>query len=184
MKTISIKGKPYVPVAERLHFFLNDDEYTGWKCLTEILEVTTDWVVMMATITDVNGYVRAVGHASERREGNINKTSYVENCETSAVGRALGFLGIGSQHDIASADEVALAIDAEPGQIDSILNLITTCSLNDEQRKYVEDSIIEMTYVKAEKCITYLLANQRDPIESGDNYNQGDIQKKLTKQGL
>jgi len=184
MKSILIKGKPYVTVDERLHYFLNADKYAGWRCLTEILKITEDWVVMLATVIDVEGGVRATGHTSERREGNINKTSYVENCETSAVGRALGFLGIGSQHDIASADEVALAIDAEPGQIDSILNLITTCSLNDEQRKYVEDSIIEMTYVKAEKCITYLLANQRDPIESGDNYNQGDIQKKLTKQGL
>ena len=183
MKTISIKGKPYVPVSERLNYFLNADEYAGWRCLTEILEVTENWVVMIATVTDVEGNVRAVGHDSERREGHINKTSYVENCETSAVGRALGFLGIGSQHDIASADEVALARDAEPDQIAAIENLLISCSLDDEQRRQVEDEMVTLTYVRAEKCIAYLLANQRDPIASGDNYNQGDIHKKLTKQG-
>ena len=41
---------------------------------------------------------------------NINKTSYVENCETSAIGRALAMLGIGIDTSIASANEVADAI--------------------------------------------------------------------------
>lgn len=50
------------------------------------------------------------GHAFEDRNTNINKTSYVENCETSAIGRALGFLGIGATNAIASADEVLNAI--------------------------------------------------------------------------
>ena len=41
----------------------------------------------------------------------INKTSYIENCETSAVGRALGFIGLGSENSIASLEEVANAIN-------------------------------------------------------------------------
>lgn len=47
------------------------------------------------------------GYAYEK-EGStfINKTSYIENCETSAVGRALGFLGIGIDANIASKEEV------------------------------------------------------------------------------
>ena len=114
MKTITIKGKPYVPVAERLNFFLTEDEYKGWHITTHIHEVTPDWVVMVAKVFDKEGELAATGTATERREGNINKTSYVENCETSSVGRALGFLGIGSQHDIASADEVALARMPKP----------------------------------------------------------------------
>jgi len=183
MKSITIKGKPYVPVAERLHFFLNDEEYKEWRITTDVLNITPDWVVIKATIWDSKDEVRAIGHASERREGIINKTSYVENCETSAVGRALGFLGIGSQHDIASADEVALARDAEPDQITSIENLLISCSLDPPHRKQVEDDIVGLTYVRAEKCIAYLLANQRDKIDSGDNYNQGDIHRKLTEQG-
>lgn len=37
----------------------------------------------------------------------INKTSYIENCETSACGRALGMAGFGIDEDVASADEVS-----------------------------------------------------------------------------
>jgi hypothetical protein len=40
----------------------------------------------------------------------VNKTSYIENCETSAWGRALGNLGIGIDASIASAEEVITAI--------------------------------------------------------------------------
>ena len=50
------------------------------------------------------------GHAYEVTQGNVNSTSYVENCETSAIGRALGLLGIGATTAIASADEVLNAI--------------------------------------------------------------------------
>lgn len=50
------------------------------------------------------------GHAYETKQGNVNSTSYIENCETSAIGRALGLLGIGATTAIASADEVLNAI--------------------------------------------------------------------------
>ena len=52
----------------------------------------------------------ATGHAFENRQGNVNSTSYVENCETSAIGRALGILGIGATTAMASADEVLNAL--------------------------------------------------------------------------
>jgi len=59
----------------------------------------------------VDNQILAVGHAYEK-EGStfINKTSYIENCETSAVGRALGMLGIGIDTSIATAEEVNIAI--------------------------------------------------------------------------
>jgi len=64
-----------------------------------------------ASITDPQGSIVAVGHAHEvKTASNINKTSYVENCETSAVGRALAMLGIGIDVSIASANEVQDAI--------------------------------------------------------------------------
>ena len=53
----------------------------------------------------------STGLAQEDRSSSmINKTSFVENCETSAVGRALGFLGIGIESSIATAEEVSMAI--------------------------------------------------------------------------
>ena len=61
--------------------------------------------------TLLDGNIVAVGHAHEvKTASNINKTSYVENCETSAVGRALAMLGIGIDVSIASANEVQDAI--------------------------------------------------------------------------
>jgi len=65
---------------------------------------------MTATIKDEHGRVLATGHAFEKKASTfINQTSYIENCETSAVGRALGILGIGVDTAIASAEEVATA---------------------------------------------------------------------------
>ena len=56
----------------------------------------------------------ATGYAFERQDAsNINKTSFIENCETSAVGRALGFIGLGSEKSIASAEEVDNAIKTQ-----------------------------------------------------------------------
>ena len=85
---------------------------------TEILTMDESSVVMKATISDENGQVLASGLAREERDSSfINKTSFIENCETSAVGRALGFLGIGIDESMASAEEVANAItqqNAEP----------------------------------------------------------------------
>ena len=58
----------------------------------------------------------------------INKTSYVENCETSAWGRALGNLGIGLDTSVASADEVKNAI-ANQGKSKSKVSSKTPTSI-------------------------------------------------------
>ena len=62
----------------------------------------------------------AQGHAHEEKSSsNINKTSYVENCETSAIGRALGILGIGIDTSVATANEVQDAIDKQQAIVDN-----------------------------------------------------------------
>ena len=67
--------------------------------------------IIKSTVSDENGNILGVGHAYEKEGSSyINKTSFIENCETSAVGRALGMCGIGVDTSIASADEVANAI--------------------------------------------------------------------------
>ena len=111
MKTIDIKGKPYVMVNERILYFRDQDTFKGWQIVTEIITVDADNVVMKASIIDTDGTVVATGHGQEfSANGFINKTSYVENCETSAVGRALAMLGIGIEDSIATAEEVGNAI--------------------------------------------------------------------------
>lgn len=109
MKTVDIKGKEYVEVNERVKHFRK--EYTGWALETELLSNQDGVCVFKATVKDQDGIIKATGHAYEK-EGStfINKTSYIENCETSAVGRALGMLGIGIDTSIASSDEVQTAM--------------------------------------------------------------------------
>jgi len=58
--------------------------------------------------------VMAQGLAQEDRSSSyINKTSFVENAETSAWGRALANLGIGIETSIASAQEVSMAVSKQ-----------------------------------------------------------------------
>lgn len=109
MKTINIKGKEYVEVNERIKFFR--ENYKGYKLTSEIISLENGFVVIKATILNENNEVVATGHAYEKEDSSfINKTSYIENCETSAWGRALGNLGIGIDTSIASAEEVENAI--------------------------------------------------------------------------
>ena len=105
-KTTNIKGKQYVEVNERIKFFRQEDQYKNWGIQTDFPMLASDEVVCKCTITDTDGMVVAQGHAHElKANGMINKTSFVENCETSAVGRALAMLGIGVDTSIASAKE-------------------------------------------------------------------------------
>ena len=110
-KTTNIRGKQYVEVNERIKFFRQEDRYKDWTIMSEFTVLDSEQCVCKTTIADTTGRVIATGHAHEvQGASNINKTSYVENCETSAVGRALAMLGIGIDTSIASANEVEDAI--------------------------------------------------------------------------
>ena len=107
---VNIHGKIYLTVARRIDDFRVSDSHQGWSIETDLVTAEYSMVVMRATIKDSEGRVRATGYAEENRAyGKINKTSALENAETSAVGRALAFLGLGGS-EIASADEVSNAI--------------------------------------------------------------------------
>jgi hypothetical protein len=110
-KTTNIRGKQYVEVNERIKFFRQEDEYKNWTLSTEFTIIDAEQCVCKAVVADTNQRVISVGHAHEERaSSHINKTSYVENCETSAIGRALAMMGIGIDTSIASANEVNEAI--------------------------------------------------------------------------
>ena len=82
----------YEPVAVRLDRWLST--HPGTQVLTELLtEPGADICVFKASLL-VDGAIVATGHAEEiRNAGNVNRTSHVENCETSAIGRALANAG-------------------------------------------------------------------------------------------
>lgn len=108
---VNIHGKEYLTVARRISDFRA--KHPDYGVHTEILSIDSDTVVCRAVITDENGRQISSGIAEEhRRASKINQTSATENCETSAVGRALAFLGMAGT-EIASADEVAGAISQQ-----------------------------------------------------------------------
>lgn len=112
MKSINIKGKDYITVNERLKFFRNQDEFTNWGITEQVVSLDDKEGIFKVVITDGGGNEVVSAHAQEYRDSSyINKTSFLENGFTSALGRALGYLGIGIDTAIASADEVNNAVN-------------------------------------------------------------------------
>ena len=109
LDTVNIKGKDYVQVNDRVKAFRS--VCPGGVIETEMVYYEGGRVMFKATVKGQDDRILATGYAEEK-EGStmINKTSFIENCETSAVGRALGFAGIGIDGSMASAEEVATAI--------------------------------------------------------------------------
>jgi len=109
---VNIKGKEYKTVALRVAEFR--DKFPTYFLTTEIVKIDDDQCIIKAYVgqhqANEENHVFATGHAQEfRKASQINGTSYVENCETSAIGRALACLGIGGT-EFASANEVVNAI--------------------------------------------------------------------------
>ena len=122
IKTTDIKGKEYAEVNQRINAFRK--LYPEGFIITKIISNEDGVVVIEARVgyyklvKDATGdsyyqeFTLATGTAYEKEDSTfINKTSYIENCETSAVGRALGMLGIGIETSVASAEEVQNAIN-------------------------------------------------------------------------
>lgn len=111
MKTINIKGKDYIPVVERvkeLHKL-----YPGSQITTEIINNSDSRVIIKASVhvnTSKNPnqgmYTTYNGHSQAEWGKGMMGNVALEVAETSAVGRALGFAGIGIDTGIASADEI------------------------------------------------------------------------------
>lgn len=117
---VNIHGKDYETVASRVKKFRGEHGYEDFSIVTEIVTADENIVVMKASILMRHApfgehdspmmVVVATGHAEESRTASqINRTSALENCETSAIGRALAAFGMGGT-EFASADEVAGAI--------------------------------------------------------------------------
>ncbi len=175
MKTVSIKGKEYVTVAERLKFFRTSEEFKNWAIEVEWLKITENTVMAKALIKDQNGVIKSTGTAMEDKDtSNINKTSMVENCETSAIGRALGNLGIGLDGgDVATYEEVVRAKKKET--IDSINSMIDDENIKEYEEKYnlnelpllpleelenIEKKLLVKEKTKLCKAITKMCSNE------------------------
>ena len=113
---MKIRNKEYMEVKDRVMIFRKNNP--NWAIITKIVEncQQTGSVIFSATIEDENGRIRGTGHAHEFKDDKssmVNKTSHLENCETSAIGRALASIGIGIESSYATYDEVMIALDKE-----------------------------------------------------------------------
>ena len=117
---VDIRGKQYQTVALRIYEFRQDHSVDdGWGILTDLVQCDEKMVVVKAYIRSPDGRDVATGYAQETWTGQINKTSAVENCETSAIGRALAAVGKGGEN-YASADEMKSALHKQARGQDNV----------------------------------------------------------------
>ena len=123
IKTTKIGKKDYVEVDERIRLFW--ELHPTWAIVTEMIYNCEQEMVCIfkATVIDDKEKIRSTGHAREfqaDKKSMVNKTSHVENCETSAIGRALGVKGIITEYGLASANEVreARRLEKELDELD------------------------------------------------------------------
>ena len=123
MKSVNIKGKEYITVNERLIYFRKQPIFKGWRILEELVELNDKEGIFKVSILDKENNIISSAHAQEYRDSSyINKTSFVENGYTSALGRALGYLGIGIDVSIASANEMANAVNNQTKKVNQYKN--------------------------------------------------------------
>lgn len=182
LKKTPIRGKNYADVASRIQGFRK--MFPEGKIETEILKVTDDSVLIKATVSTIDGRILGTGHAlEEKNASSINRTSFVENCETSAIGRALGAIGIGSDEFIASAEELNNAMEAQEvikqtdKLIDTIIDmvggdrdLVDSIVRNNWPGNKVED-LDYQTLVRLKQAVAKKITQTQQPETAIPNYN-------------
>jgi hypothetical protein len=134
MKAVNIKGNDYITVNERLKHFRSEDVFTNWGIIETIEKLNDKEGVFKVEILNDHGNIIVTAHAQEYRDSSyINKTSFLENGFTSALGRALGYLGIGIDTSIASAEEVGNAVKNQ------------SATQVDDNRAWLTDSQLQST---------------------------------------
>lgn len=116
---IDLKGKDYAMVPERVTAFRKI--FPDGFIETQMVSISPDGKVVVFEARagyyreDGSKVILATGHAQEvQGRGLVNSTSHIENCETSAVGRALGMIGLGlNGGGICSAEELVNAITGQ-----------------------------------------------------------------------
>ena len=173
IKTTDIKGKDYAEVNQRIKAFRmvypqgtiqtkmisNENGICIFKAEVysepyKTTNTTTDGELRVDTLQQ--GHLLGTGTAYEKENSSfINKTSYIENCETSAVGRALGMAGFGIDVSVASAEEVQNAINNQEVTQEEADSYKLTFG------KY-KDKTLKEVYEEDEQYINWMLSNSKD----------------------
>lgn len=152
-KAIDIKGKKYVLVSDRVLYF--NETYPNGMIRTHLLSKPDDAMVVIKAqvIPDLGTPERFfTGHSQAKwGDGYINKTSAMENAETSAVGRALALMGIGVIDSIASVDEMVKAENMSEIKEDEKEQIGDICPKCNSGKLIARTSKSGKTFLKCEK---------------------------------
>ena len=154
IKTTNIKGKEYAEVNQRIKAFRM--LYPQGIIETQMVSNENGVCIFRAEIMNEKGQLLATGTAYEKEDSTfINQTSYIENCETSAVGRALGMCGFGIDTSVASAEEVENAINNQ---------VITQEDADNYKLKFgkYKGKTIKEVYKEDAKYIDWIITNTDD----------------------
>ena len=151
IKTTPIHGKNYAEVNQRIKAFRM--VYPEGFIITEMMKNENGVCIFKASVgynDGTNNYIIGTGTAYEvEGNSNINKTSYIENAETSAVGRALGMAGFGIDTSVASAEEVQNAIDQQEKLVEKDIPTDKRKTASEKQiellkKKYSPEMLVHM----------------------------------------
>lgn len=183
-KAVSIKGKKYVLVSDRVLYF--NETYPNGAIDTDYT-LDGDTYHFKATITpDVESSRRFVGHSQATiGDGMVNKTAAMENAETSAVGRALAMMGIGVIESIASVDEInkATGSTGEPRkatdkQIKTIYDAVARLT-GYEQADDIENWLEKATGVRTPQLITKSAGAIITKLFQAEKDKKGDVKEDI-----
>ena len=152
-QTINVMGKDYATIALRVAV-ARRNLGARLRIETEIMHNDNEVCVVKATIF-LNGLVVATGLAEEKKNASrINQTSALENCETSAVGRALAFCGM-TNDKIASAEEVSAAIEQQSKKVQEVLKSLQSVSHLGNYQKWITDNKSFLADLKWNNPLSY-----------------------------
>ena len=152
-QTINVMGKDYATIALRVAV-ARRNLGSRLRIETEIMHNDNEVCVVKATIF-LNGLVVATGLAEEKKNASrINQTSALENCETSAVGRALAFCGM-TNDKIASAEEVSAAIEQQSVKTKEVLKSLQAVSHLGNYQKWISENKTFLADLKWNNPLSY-----------------------------
>lgn len=148
-------ARDYVDVAERIRVFY--ERHPEGSIQTEMVRLEGDLVVFKATVyRDRGDQCPTTGWAYEREGvGYVNKTSFIENCETSAIGRALANMNFPTSRT--AQERLEAMAPASQEQLDEIRALADSEAIGEEIRERVMARLEEkLTAQQADDAIAYL----------------------------
>lgn len=139
IQKMKVGNGDYAKVSERVNAYRK--VYPTGSIQTEIENITENEIRIKATITDENNKVISTGRATEEKKAKgkmtINLTDMIENCETSAVGRALGFAGFGIDSDIASSEDIQ-----KSKSNNKLFQIFDNMYISDDEAKYIAKVVV------------------------------------------